>query len=92
MKVALEDGQLTEEELMLIDQITTGIQGYTMFLQSGKVKSLGKGQYQQELAILKDKIWKNAQNLVMTNQSLSEENSKLLIELKSIMDESEIFN
>jgi MFS family permease len=91
MKTALEDGQLTEEEHVMIDQIMTNIQGFIIYLQSGKSKSLPKDIHKKELNEYKEKIFQSAFNLRINYKTLIEEESKILDELKIILNESTLF-
>jgi MFS family permease len=89
LKGALEDSHLQEEELVLINQIVTDIQGYTIFLTKGKLKTQSKDEFYGELKLYKDKIWKNATK--MAGSQISDESSHIFVTLSNFFNSSPLF-
>ena len=93
----MKDSIIQEDELHLIDQIITDIQGFAIFLNRGKLKGQKgqKGQtneeFQEELSGYRDKILKNAQyRSTLTEQSHDDAN-EIIQTLQTILQTSNLF-
>ena len=91
MKTAMADSILQEEELHLVDQIVTDIQGFAIFLNRGKLKEQTKEEFHEELSAYRDKIMKNAQYRSTLIEQSSDNTNEIIQTLYTILQSSSLF-
>jgi len=82
--VALEDGEISEEERKLILNIGRNLEGYFSIVKNSAVDSLSQNE---ELHIMEKRILQDAQAQALEDGLLSKEEKKLLAELITLMEE-----
>ncbi len=88
-QTALEDNQLTEEEMKVIEKVMEGLERYYILLTKIQEQGMVDEGDKHFLFRTRQQIWENAMQAILDDEFVSDDEHKLILKVGQIMLELE---